>query len=52
MAVDAYMEQLEKGVDILNYKFGSSSVEPPTPSEKFGSTEPPTPKLENLTVAE
>jgi hypothetical protein len=38
MAVDAYMEQLEKGVDITTYK--------------FGSTEPPTPKLENLTVAE
>ena len=29
MAVDAYMEQLEKGVDITTYKFGS--VEPPTP---------------------
>jgi len=26
MAVDAYMEQLEKGVDILNYKFDNVSV--------------------------
>jgi hypothetical protein len=26
MAVDAYMEQLEKGVDILNYKFDNLEV--------------------------
>ncbi len=36
MAVDAYMEQLEKGVDITTYKFGSDE-----PSEKF----------DNLTVS-
>ena len=39
MAVDAYMEQLEKGVDITTYKFGSSDDEPPTPSEKFDNLE-------------
>jgi hypothetical protein len=37
MAVDAYMEQLEKGVDILNYKFGSD--EPSTSTEKFDNVE-------------
>jgi hypothetical protein len=37
MAVDAFMEQEEKGIDILNYKFGSD--EPPTPSEKFDNVE-------------
>jgi hypothetical protein len=33
MAIDAYIEQEEKGIDITTYKFGSS--EPPTPEEKF-----------------
>ena len=33
MAIDAFMEQEEKGIDITTYKFGSS--EPPTPEEKF-----------------
>jgi hypothetical protein len=34
LAIDAFMEQEEKGIDITKHKFGSLN-EPPTPSEKF-----------------
>jgi len=47
MAVDAFMEQQDKGIDITTYKFGSQD-EPPTPSEKFDTPEE---GLENLTIS-
>jgi 1,2-phenylacetyl-CoA epoxidase PaaB subunit len=55
MAVDAFMEQQDKGIDITTYKFGSQD-EPPTPEEKFDTPEEkfdtPEEKLENLAVVE
>jgi hypothetical protein len=41
MAVDAFMEQQDKGIDITTYKFD-------TPSEKFDTPEE---GLENLTIS-